>query len=310
MKAFPSSNKNDPVPSLDEQLKVVQAENGRLRGELSDLEILYDNLMEHGVAVEDQLSERNLELERMHKRLADELTQAAKYVESILPPPLTEYPQTQWRFVPSSELGGDAFGYHWMDDDHFSIYLLDVCGHGVGAALLSVTSINVLRTGALGATDFYDPGQVLSNMNVAFDMQRHNEMYFTLWYGVFQASTRILKYASGGHPPSILVTKSEDGLVAEKLSTPQLMIGAMPDIEYESDSYEVAPNSRLFVFSDGAFEINKHEGGMLSLDDFVKYLKKLHQGSDYGLDPLIADLREIQGCEAFEDDFSLLQIDL
>ena len=49
---------------------------------------------------------------------------------------------------------------------------------------------------------------------------------------------------------------------------------------------------------------------MLSLDDFVKYFKKLYQGSDYGLDPLIADWRKIQACEAFEDDFSLLQIDL
>ncbi len=46
------------------------------------------------------------------------------------------------------------------------------------------------------------------------------------------------------------------------------------------------------------------------MDDFIKYLKKLYQSSDYGLDPLISDLRKIQACEAFEDDFSLLQIDL
>jgi sigma-B regulation protein RsbU (phosphoserine phosphatase) len=69
--------------------------------------------------------------------LNQELADAADYVRTILPKPITEGPiRTDWRFVPSTSLGGDAFGYHMVDENHFAIYLIDVSGHGVGAALL------------------------------------------------------------------------------------------------------------------------------------------------------------------------------
>jgi hypothetical protein len=57
--------------------------------------------------------------------------------------------RTRWSFVPSASLGGDSFGYHWLDDDRLAIYLLDVCGHGVGPALLSVSVMNALHVNAL-----------------------------------------------------------------------------------------------------------------------------------------------------------------
>src|SRR5262249_30183233 len=94
------------------------------------------------------------EIEATHRRLSEELTEAANYVRSILPPP-TETPlRVDWKYQPSTELGGDAFGYHWIDRDHFAVYLLDVCGHGVAASLLSVAAINAIRSGALANTDF------------------------------------------------------------------------------------------------------------------------------------------------------------
>ncbi|MBW1801380.1 MAG: response regulator, partial [Deltaproteobacteria bacterium] len=69
-----------------------------------------------------------------------EIAEAASYVKSLLPPCISEgRVRTDWRFHPSTALGGDSFGYHWLDEDHFVIYLLDVSGHGVGAALLSIS---------------------------------------------------------------------------------------------------------------------------------------------------------------------------
>ena len=79
--------------------------------------------------------------------LLHELAQAAKYVRSLLPEPTDGAVRTRWRFEPSSQLGGDFFGYDWIDPDHFAVYLLDVSGHGVGAALLSVSVANALRGG-------------------------------------------------------------------------------------------------------------------------------------------------------------------
>ena len=102
-----------------------------------------------GYIAQIERNEAYAALKASQERLADELAQAAKYVESLLPERLSGEIQTDWRFMPSVELGGDAFGYHWLDDDHFAIYLLDVCGHGVKAALLSISAMNVVRNQTL-----------------------------------------------------------------------------------------------------------------------------------------------------------------
>ncbi|MFY8215445.1 MAG: response regulator, partial [Chthoniobacterales bacterium] len=81
-------------------------------------------------------------IEETQDRLKHELDEAARYVRSIIPEPITTPVHIDWRYIPSTELGGDAFGYHMIDDSHLAIYLLDVCGHGVGASLLSVTAMN------------------------------------------------------------------------------------------------------------------------------------------------------------------------
>ena len=89
------------------------------------------------------------------KILANDLAQAAKYVRSLLPDPLRKGPvRSEWRFVPSTSLGGDTFGYHWLDDDHLVMFLLDVSGHGVGPALLSVSAYNAIRSQSLPQTGF------------------------------------------------------------------------------------------------------------------------------------------------------------
>ena len=125
-------------------------------------------------------------------------------MESLLPAPIQERVHARWRFIPSASLGGDAFGYHWLDDDHFVVYLLDVSGHGVGAALLGVSVLNVLRARSLPGTDFRDPGQVLAGLGGTFTMESHGGKFFTIWYGVYRPSTRELRWAGGGHPPALL----------------------------------------------------------------------------------------------------------
>ena len=68
---------------------------------------------------------------REEERLAGDLEKAANYVKSLLPEPLeTDDLATSWRFIPSDQLGGDAFGYHWLDSNRFAVYLVDVSGHG------------------------------------------------------------------------------------------------------------------------------------------------------------------------------------
>ncbi len=240
-------------------------------------------------------------LKKSQEALKAELLQAESYVESLLPEKIdNEYVSCDWVYQSSTMLGGDCFGYHFLDEDNFAMYLVDVCGHGVGAALLSVSTMNVLRSQSLSNVDFREPNQVLKAMSLAFDMDRQNGMFFTAWYGVFNTKTRTLKYSSGGHPPAIL--KSTKGL--EFLSTNGLVVGGDVDFEYKQEEVEVAESSSLYIFSDGVYEVEKaNSKEMMTLQDFAEILKD----EDSCLSTK-EKVQTIQGKEIFEDDFSLCRI--
>jgi len=248
-------------------------------------------------------------LVKTQKDLAAELAEAAEYVKSLLPAPLTGAVSTDWRFIPSTQLGGDAFGYHWLDADHFAMYLLDVCGHGVGAALLSISVMNVLRSQSLPTANFRDPASVLSALNEAFQMDNQNNMYFTIWYGIFDRKTRRIVYASGGHPPAVLLTGSDAQTAKPKLlRTPCMVIGTQPGVTYQTGACELDAFARLFLFSDGVYEIAKRDGAMWKFEEFVTHLIQPEAPAVSPLDRTLRHVQELNGSGSLDDDFSLVQI--
>jgi len=295
------------LQSLTAEVEALRAENRRLNEELGDLGILYQNTIEHGEAVEDQLAEKNIELKRTQERLDQELAEACNYVRSMLPPPRQELPRTEWLLIPSTELGGDSFGYHWIDEDHFALYLLDVCGHGVGAALLSVTAINVLRSASLPNTDFREPGTLLSALNEAFQMETQNNMYFTIWYGVYQVSTRQLRYASAGHPPAILLRGKAGATEAMLLQVKGMVLGGMPGTVYREESVLLEPDDRLFLLSDGTYEVEKSAGVRLEFSEFVQFTAQA-AGPGSELERILDWVRSMNGAGPLDDDFTLLKV--
>lgn len=248
-------------------------------------------------------------LQESQQKLASETAEAARYVLSLFPSRLTGVISTDWLFIPSEQLGGDAFGYHWMDEDHFAIYLLDVVGHGVGAALLSVTALNVFRNQGLPEVDFHDPAAVLAALNQSFEMNEQNEMYFTAWYGVFHRPSRTLRYSAAGHPPAILFTgDSPTTTTMKELRAPGLMIGAVAESRYITESVTLGAFSRLYVFSDGAYEVSKRDGSAMSFDEFTEVLTQ-PPASDAGeLAGIVDRIRDIQGAKVLPDDCSLLKL--
>ena len=152
-----------------------------------------------------RLHQVSQDLQRQKNLLEAELAEAAAYVGALLPAPLQGDITIESRFIPSRQLGGDCFDYFWLDPDVLVLYLLDVSGHGLGAALPSILVLNLLRTQALPNVSFYQPEAVLAALNDAFQMSHQNEKYFTIWYGVYRLSRRQLTYASAGHPPAVLL---------------------------------------------------------------------------------------------------------
>lgn len=242
--------------------------------------------------------ERALELDRDLKR-------ASSYVVSLLPAPLTAGPVlAEWRFVPSTQLGGDAFGYFWLDAETFVFYLIDVSGHGVGSAMHSVTVLNVLRQRALPHVDFGNPAEVLSSLNGRFQMGSHNGLFFTMWYGVYRTGDRTLTYGSAGHHEAYLVPP--DRQTARPLGMPAVMIGAFPDLDYKVQQATVPAGSALYLFSDGVFEVVTTGGERWTQSDFEPLLLEPAVPGMPESERLYQAVKQATGPGPLEDDASLM----
>ncbi len=240
------------------------------------------------------------------QRLAAEMEAGAKYVASLLPSPIETPVHIDWRFVSSAELGGDALGYFPLDDDHFAVYLLDVTGHGLASALLGVTVSNVLLARALPGADFGRPAEVLAALNRSFQMENHGDRFFTMWYGVIEHSTRRLVWSGAGHPPTLLFPAAQHTSVPLDSQNP--CIGMVPLDDFEQQEMEISPNSSLFIYSDGVFEIQKRDGTMWTFDEFVQFISQPEDPGQPIMDRLLRHARMLKGGDILDDDFSILHL--
>jgi sigma-B regulation protein RsbU (phosphoserine phosphatase) len=132
-----------------------------------------------------------------------------------------------------------------------------------------------------------------------------------MWYGVANKSTRQLCYSSGGHPPAILITGPDRaGAQVEKLKTPGPPVGTFPDSVYAVQATTLQPFNRLFVFSDGAYEIVRPDGSMLILEEFIQHLAERTAGGGDNLPSTLSYLERAPGISTFEDDLALVEVSL
>lgn len=257
-------------------------------------------------AQRDLLETKNA-LVATQRKLAGELAEAEQYVRSLLPPAMRDGAvRTDWQFITSSQLGGDLFDYHWLDEHRLAVYLLDVCGHGVGAALLSMSVHTALRRGTLLETHYDQPHEVLAALNRAFPMDENNDKFFTIWYGVYDTSSRMLHYASAGHPPAIIVDGTKS---ARRLESGGLIVGVLTDAKYETHTQAMPPGSRLYLYSDGAFEIRTRRGNFLMSNGLGELIARAATRKKSRVEAIVRQIQCLQGSAEFGDDLSLLEIE-
>jgi len=178
----------------------------------------------------------------------------------------------------------------------------------VGAALLSVSALNTLRSHTLVGVDFRQPAEVLSALNQAFPMENHNNLFFSLWYGVYCLSSRELHFASGGHPPALLLTPEPRGnYETHSLRTEAPAIGCFEEARYVSLIHPIVAGARLLVFSDGVFEVFQ---GANKVGTWEEFLTSFELPEVQRLSPgaRLERAQKARGAETLEDDFSLLEV--
>jgi serine phosphatase RsbU (regulator of sigma subunit) len=240
-------------------------------------------------------------------QFAADLRRAADYVRAILPQPLASGPvQAEWWFVPSSQLGGDAFGYQFLDDDIFAGFVLDVSGHGIGSAMHAANVANALRRRALPGVDFRDPAQVAAGLNAVFPMEEHNGLMLTLWYFAYHMPTRQLRFCAAGHHPSFIVSPGAPEPVPCWLRSPA--IGMLPMGKWAVGTMEIPPGSRMYVFSDGAFEIIPANGQQWLIEDLRRIIAAPQVPGLSEAQRIYQAVRAAARPGPLDDDFSVLVV--
>jgi phosphoserine phosphatase RsbU/P len=253
-----------------------------------------------------RLHQLNQDLQIQKQALENELAEAVGYVRSLLPAPMEAPLRIESLFLPSRQLGGDCFDYFWLTVETLAIYLLDVSGHGLGAALPSVSILNLLRSRSLQGVNYAHPAEVLTALNQSFQMSNHDNKYFTIWYGVYHLPSQTLTYSSAGHPPALLWT--DQGRHCQHLKTSGFPIGLFSEGGYASSHCQVPFGSLMYILSDGVYEIYQPEGVIWGIDAFEKLLHDNAACYEKTLPEILESIQSSAKATAFMDDLSLLKI--
>ncbi len=247
-----------------------------------------------------------LERNEAYRVLKSELDQAGEYVKSLLPPTI-QAPDLAVRgsFIPSAQLGGDFFGWRELPGENLAIFLIDVCGHGVGPALLSVSVSNALHAGGFDESILLSPAKVMTRLNAAFPMSNHRGMYFTGWYAILHRPTRTLTWAGAGHPPALVIRTNGDFVELDSLGTP---VGIVPDFDYEQSTTTLQAGDRMYIYSDGIVEIPRPDGTVWSYSEFLSLAQTdLLKVSD-PIARMLEYTRGLQGSDQYSDDVSIIEL--
>ena len=258
----------------------------------------------------NQLESSLLLLQKQQAETEADLQSAATFVRSLLPPQGSPVQgiALAWEYQPSLLLGGDLFGVMAIDADYLGLYILDASGHGVAAALRSASLMTFLRGGnILQLLGSYDPEKVLFEANRRFPLSAEGE-YFTLWVGQLHLPTGRLSYASAGHPGVLLSSAQNPSRWLTSASSP---LGFDPSATFTNDGISLKPEDRLFLLSDGIYEVSSPSGEIWGRERFQE---AIDAGRPRSLSATIASCfsaaRSWQQAEHFPDDAAVVGFEL
>jgi sigma-B regulation protein RsbU (phosphoserine phosphatase) len=171
-------------------------------------------------------------------------------------------------------LGGDCYNFIPLEDDRFAFVVGDASGKGLPAALMIANVQSCLRTAALFTGD--DLEVLLKVVNNLAHASSSDDRYATLFYGVFDGTTRILLYVNAGHNPAVVLRR--DGSV-QCLETGGAPVGLFADSEYRAGSVELETGDLVVAFTDGFIEATNHEGKEWGVQRLLKAAARSGQSS-------------------------------
>ena len=311
--------KSDSKGSQNNQLVKALLEYSANEKENDINKRLLRQLISKYALAEKQLRSLNNELIEKDQRIDIDLKAAAEIQKSLLPQTtfVVENLEIAWKFEPCEHMGGDIFNIFQIDSEHLGIYMLDVSGHGVPAAMVTVSVSQFLQqytVQMLKNSSFISPTQVLNTLDKEFPFERFDN-FFTITYFIINTKNGDIIYSNAGHPYPILLHKNE---TLELLKKGGPTIG-MRDFDvlddrkfrFEEGRLKIKPEDKLFIYTDGIVEYQNDNEEFYGDDRFYNSLKVLKNESVHNIiDQCIKSLMEFGNNTSPQDDISLLALEL
>ena len=299
-------------------LEATRKDNERVLIELKDKEIeaAKERVEKEAAVAKAAMAE---ELDIANKRMKRDLNAAALIQKAFLPDENDGVPgvKTAWILQSCDELAGDMLDLIVLGDDMLGLFVADVSGHGVPAALLSVTLSQVIsdvdgpgsivKDSSGDNTRFVPPSEVADKLNQLFSWNESTQQYFTMVYGVLNTKTRQLDYVAAGHPGPLVVSRDKS---IHSLPSAGFPIGLL-DEAFEQDSICLQPGDRLYIFTDGLTETMNKQNELFDREHLIETVKGLDEMSlEESLQQLVKIAVEWREGEPPEDDLTLLAVEL
>mgnify|MGYP003632102155 FL=1 len=253
------------------------------------------------------------ELRLVHEEMNKDLAQAELLQRSLLPPShlVTDTHNISNVFKSSGHVGGDMVGTFKLNGERIAVYSLDVSGHGVSSALLTVQLFGLLSPFSKsnniafepqndGSFKILEPHEIATEFNRRMIEEMNTELYFTLAFADINLVTGDVKMVQAGHPYPVIFNEKR-GVTLEGAGGPP--IGLIPDTPFETFSFSMQRDDKLLLYSDGLTECQNLSGELLDdegleaillrnatlhgpelLNDIVWELTAFAQGDDFGDD--------------------------
>ncbi len=212
------------------------------------------------LSLESTLAARNARLSEALRQIEQDLEVAARIQQSVLPAHQQRHQDyfSDWIFLPSAWVSGDIFNVFPLDN-HLGFYCVDVSGHGVGAAMMSLAVARQFLHGRAverflftADNEVASPAEVVRILNGRFCSDEVEIVsYFTMIYGVIDLATGEGRLCQAGHPTPFIATPEGEARTVGNGGAP---VGLMPDLCWTDVNFSLAAGERLCLFSDGITE--------------------------------------------------------
>lgn len=251
------------------------------------------------------------------RRIDEDLSAAADIQRSLimLGQPSAPGVVTATRFEPCDSIGGDIFNSVRLDDRYLVLYIVDVSGHGVPSAMVTVSVAQslspqaglIVRPDGEGAGSLpVAPAEVLEQLDGEYPMERFDK-YFTIAYLLLDLQTGRMRYSSAAHPPPLLARA--DGVLV-RLEEGGSIIGSGLGIPYEEGEVELSEGDRLYLYTDGLTEQIGRTGEQFGDERFAELLGESAPTTlDATCDRVMSSLADHAHGGALQDDISLFAME-